>query len=109
MTVRYPVTREHYEKYSSLAKAAAIRFNGMSYKLFGFQAYRDLTTYQRGDPGLTNLSPSLFLPWATSVRTYNALLRERGYHELVCLAKHCLLAHTLEATPKFITKMEAPL
>jgi len=107
--VHYPVTREHYEKYCNLAASSRVRFNVSSYRSCGFQTLAELAAYQKRDARLADLSPALFSAWSASIRMFNPFLRSRPEYELVCLAKHCLLAHTLEARPRFIEKKEARL
>lgn len=109
MSRAYPVTAEHHKKYHALARHLRVKFNETTYRTFGFETFGELFAYQQRDPALENLPPTMFEPWSQSMRLFNKEAKKLAQFELICLAKHCLLAHTLGAKPKFTDKKEMRL
>jgi hypothetical protein len=109
MSRAYPVTAEHYRKYQALARRLRVKFNETTYRSFGFETFGELFAYQARDPPLENLPASVFAAWAQATRVFNKEAKPLATFELVCLAKHCLLDHTLGAKPRFTDKKEMRL
>lgn len=107
--IRYPVTPTHRSKYAVMARELGVRFHDKSYSQFGFKTLDELLKLQSADPALQQMPSSAFDAWIEGVRRFNKPAQRLGKVTLICLAKHCLLEHTLGARPSYITNAEFKL
>lgn len=94
-------SREHYEKYRSMAERLGVNFDQDSPRLFGV-TLEQLRARFEADPYLNNIPLHRFDSYAISLMICN---RGKGLSlsDGVCLAKHCLIYQVLGVEPEFET------
>lgn len=94
-------TREHYNKYAELAVKLHVVFNNKSGNLFGKYSKEDILELYKKDQNLNNIPLYVFDMYTSSLKIYCKEAWKLSLSEGCCLAKHCLIYHTLGATPEF--------